>query len=356
MTNCGASQRNHVGWSRNRCDSEALYSSSRAFTITDDTTTSHERGPLMDERHRGQLRTPAVHHGPHRPDPAARRHQAPTSSPRASRRTRPGPAPPTRCRAEPPRTAGCRQESSSLNRPARPARRLGYRQKEMWRNRGDPASIRPPRPLQASDDRRGAESSHRDGDGGGRCTTLWWWGHGVPGRRPRGCWPGLGHDVLMVDKTRLPSDTLSTHGLIRGGVVQLSRWGLLDRVLEQRRAGGHAGAVRHRGRVEGTADQAARRRGHAGRTPSSRARRSAGRRGGGGRRRAPDRGDRDRSAAIGRRPGRRHRRPVRERRPRRTARPRWWSARTAAGRAWPATSAPRRWSSSPHRARSSTPM
>src|SRR4051812_14644251 len=42
---------------------------------------------------------------------------------------------------------------------------------------------------------------------------------------------GMGHDVLMVDKTRLPSDTLSTHGLIRGGVVQLTRWGLLDRVL-----------------------------------------------------------------------------------------------------------------------------
>jgi flavin-dependent dehydrogenase len=42
---------------------------------------------------------------------------------------------------------------------------------------------------------------------------------------------GMGHDVLMVDKTRLPSDTLSTHGLIRGGVVQLARWGLLDRVL-----------------------------------------------------------------------------------------------------------------------------
>jgi len=43
---------------------------------------------------------------------------------------------------------------------------------------------------------------------------------------------GMGHDVLMVDKTRLPSDTLSTHGLIRGGVVQLARWGLLDRVLD----------------------------------------------------------------------------------------------------------------------------
>jgi flavin-dependent dehydrogenase len=41
----------------------------------------------------------------------------------------------------------------------------------------------------------------------------------------------MGHDVVMVDKARLPTDTLSTHGLVRGGVVQLSRWGLLDRVL-----------------------------------------------------------------------------------------------------------------------------
>ena len=41
----------------------------------------------------------------------------------------------------------------------------------------------------------------------------------------------LGRNVVMVDKAQLPSDTLSTHGLLRGGVVQLSRWGLLDRVL-----------------------------------------------------------------------------------------------------------------------------
>jgi 2-polyprenyl-6-methoxyphenol hydroxylase-like FAD-dependent oxidoreductase len=41
----------------------------------------------------------------------------------------------------------------------------------------------------------------------------------------------MGHDVVVVDKAPLPSDTLSTHGIARGGVVQLSRWGLLDRVL-----------------------------------------------------------------------------------------------------------------------------
>lgn len=40
-----------------------------------------------------------------------------------------------------------------------------------------------------------------------------------------------GHDVLVLDRADLPADTLSTHGIARGGVVQLSRWGLLDEVL-----------------------------------------------------------------------------------------------------------------------------
>ncbi len=40
-----------------------------------------------------------------------------------------------------------------------------------------------------------------------------------------------GHDVVLVDRSAFPSDTLSTHGIARGGVVQLSRWGLLDEVL-----------------------------------------------------------------------------------------------------------------------------
>jgi 2-polyprenyl-6-methoxyphenol hydroxylase-like FAD-dependent oxidoreductase len=40
-----------------------------------------------------------------------------------------------------------------------------------------------------------------------------------------------GHDVLAVDRATFPSDVLSTHGLVRGGVVQLQRWGLLDAVL-----------------------------------------------------------------------------------------------------------------------------
>lgn len=40
-----------------------------------------------------------------------------------------------------------------------------------------------------------------------------------------------GLDVLLVDRARYGSDTLSTHALMRGGVLQLSRWGLLDKVI-----------------------------------------------------------------------------------------------------------------------------
>ena len=40
-----------------------------------------------------------------------------------------------------------------------------------------------------------------------------------------------GHDVLVLDRADLPSDALSTHGIVRGGIVQLAKWGLLDDVL-----------------------------------------------------------------------------------------------------------------------------
>jgi flavin-dependent dehydrogenase len=40
-----------------------------------------------------------------------------------------------------------------------------------------------------------------------------------------------GARVALVDRGRYGSDTLSTHGLMRAGVLQLSRWGLLDRVV-----------------------------------------------------------------------------------------------------------------------------
>ncbi|MGH8939718.1 MAG: NAD(P)/FAD-dependent oxidoreductase, partial [Actinomycetes bacterium] len=41
-----------------------------------------------------------------------------------------------------------------------------------------------------------------------------------------------GHDVVMIDRSRPSIDTNSTHSLVRGGVVQLARWGLLDELVE----------------------------------------------------------------------------------------------------------------------------
>ena len=41
----------------------------------------------------------------------------------------------------------------------------------------------------------------------------------------------LGHDVVVLDRALLPSDTLSTHSISRSGVAQLHRWGLLDEVM-----------------------------------------------------------------------------------------------------------------------------
>ena len=40
-----------------------------------------------------------------------------------------------------------------------------------------------------------------------------------------------GLDVLVVDRGHHGTDTLSTHGLMRAGVLQLSRWGLLDQIV-----------------------------------------------------------------------------------------------------------------------------
>lgn len=41
-----------------------------------------------------------------------------------------------------------------------------------------------------------------------------------------------GHRVLMVDRAPAGADTTSTHAVLRSGVLQLKRWGLLDRVID----------------------------------------------------------------------------------------------------------------------------
>lgn len=40
-----------------------------------------------------------------------------------------------------------------------------------------------------------------------------------------------GKRVLVLDRDRPGTDTMSTHALMRGAVIQLARWGLLDKVL-----------------------------------------------------------------------------------------------------------------------------
>jgi 2-polyprenyl-6-methoxyphenol hydroxylase-like FAD-dependent oxidoreductase len=40
-----------------------------------------------------------------------------------------------------------------------------------------------------------------------------------------------GYRVLVVDRAKFPSDTLSTHVIHAPGVAALDRWGLLDTVL-----------------------------------------------------------------------------------------------------------------------------
>lgn len=41
-----------------------------------------------------------------------------------------------------------------------------------------------------------------------------------------------GHRVLLVDRAPAGTDTVSTHAILRTGVLQLSRWGVLDRVID----------------------------------------------------------------------------------------------------------------------------
>jgi 2-polyprenyl-6-methoxyphenol hydroxylase-like FAD-dependent oxidoreductase len=57
----------------------------------------------------------------------------------------------------------------------------------------------------------------------------------VVGARPAGAATAMllaraGLRVLVVDRAAYGADTVSTHALLRGGVLQLARWGLLDRI------------------------------------------------------------------------------------------------------------------------------
>ena len=40
-----------------------------------------------------------------------------------------------------------------------------------------------------------------------------------------------GLDVLAIERSAFGADTLSTHAIMRGGIMQLSRWGVLDDIV-----------------------------------------------------------------------------------------------------------------------------
>ena len=138
---------------------------------------------------------------------------------------------------------------------------------------------------------------------------------------PRMLLARAGLKVVVLDRTTYGNDTLSTHALMRAGVMQLSRWGLLDAVIASRHSGGATDDVLRRTGPTRHLDQAGLRRGRALRPPPHRARPDAGRRGSRRRSRHPLRGHRGRSAARRRRPGDRSRGPRRPRRRRRHPRP-----------------------------------
>jgi flavin-dependent dehydrogenase len=53
----------------------------------------------------------------------------------------------------------------------------------------------------------------------------------VAGSALAGLLARLGHDVIVVDRVDLPSDTVSTHQIARTGMVALRRWNVADEVL-----------------------------------------------------------------------------------------------------------------------------
>ena len=59
----------------------------------------------------------------------------------------------------------------------------------------------------------------------------------IVGARPAGAATAMllarrGLDVLVVDRAEYGRDTVSTHTLMRAGVLQLHRWGLLDAIID----------------------------------------------------------------------------------------------------------------------------
>jgi 2-polyprenyl-6-methoxyphenol hydroxylase-like FAD-dependent oxidoreductase len=89
--------------------------------------------------------------------------------------------------------------------------------------------LRPPRSRDAHE-RRPARTAARD-------AAVEHFDAVIVGARAAGAATGMllaraGLRVLIVDRARYGADTVSTHALMRAGVLQLHRWGLLDRVVD----------------------------------------------------------------------------------------------------------------------------
>ena len=83
----------------------------------------------------------------------------------------------------------------------------------------------------------------------------------------------LGRRVLVVDRSRYGSDTLSTHALMRAGTLQLHRWDVLDDVVASRDAARAPDSVPLRRRRRRRVDQTGGRRRRSLRAAPDRARR-----------------------------------------------------------------------------------
>ena len=115
--------------------------------------------------------------------------------------------------------------------------------------------------------------------------------------------------VLVVDRGRYGADTLSTHALMRGGVLQLHRWGLLDRIVDAGTPPIRRTTFRYANDEVVDLDQAVPRRRRPVRASAHRARPGARRRRRRGGRRCPLRGHGHRRAPRPGGAGDRHRRP-----------------------------------------------
>ena len=76
---------------------------------------------------------------------------------------------------------------------------------------------------------RGTRHDYEPGRRAGRYDLV------IVGARPAGAATALilarqGARVLVIDRGRYGTDTLSTHALMRGGVLQLARWGVLPSI------------------------------------------------------------------------------------------------------------------------------